>query len=69
MPNYDYQCSKCGVIEIFHSINDDDLTVCPECNAEGLKKMISAGGAVIIAGREANQYRDIRAAKYWRDKN
>lgn len=44
-------------------------TVCPECDAPDLEKLISSGGAVIIAGREANQYNDIQAAKYWRDKN
>jgi hypothetical protein len=27
------------------------------------------GGGVIFKGREANQYNDIHAAKYWRDKN
>lgn len=50
-------------------MSEDNKTTCPECNAEGLVKLISAGGGVIIAGREANQYRDIHAAKYWRDKN
>ena len=69
MPIYDYECEKCGIMEIFHSITDDDWKICPECNESGLKKLISAGGAVIISGREANQYRDIKAARYWRDKN
>lgn len=69
MPFYDYKCEKCGVVEIFHGMMDDNYTICPECNNEGLIKIISSGGAVIIAGREANQYSDIKAAKYWRDKN
>ncbi len=69
MPNYDYKCINCGVVEIFHSIMDDAWNICPECKQKGLEKMISAGGAVIVAGREANQYNDILKAKYWRDKN
>ena len=69
MPTYDYKCNKCGVIEIFHEMSADNETVCPECSQDGLVKLISAGSGVIIAGREANQYNDIKAAKYWRDKN
>lgn len=69
MPFYDYKCQTCGVVEILHGMSEDNRTTCPECNADGLVKLISAGGGIIIAGREANQYRDIHAAKYWRDKN
>ncbi len=56
-------------MEIFHGIKEDSKTVCPECGAEGLEKMLSAGGGIIIIGREANQYNDIKNARYWRDKN
>jgi putative FmdB family regulatory protein len=69
MPLYEYQCKDCGVIEIFHGMKEDNKSICPECKSEGLTKMISAGSGIIIAGREANQYGDIHAAKYWRDKN
>ena len=69
MPTYEYDCQNCGRIEIFHSIMEDAKTVCPECDEEGLVKKISSGGAIIIGGREANQYADILKAKYWRDKN
>jgi len=69
MPTYDYKCNKCGVIEIFHGMSEDNKTICPECDSQGLTKLISAGGGIIIAGREANQFNDIKAAKYWRDKN
>lgn len=48
---------------------DLDYTVCPECHQEGLTKLVSCGGGIIIAGREANQYSDIQQARYWRDKN
>ncbi len=69
IPTYDYKCNDCGVIEISHGMTEDNRTVCPECNEIGLVKLISAGAGIIIAGREANQYNDIKAARYWRDKN
>jgi len=69
MPTYEYQCSDCGVIEIFHGIKEDPHTVCPCCKKSGMVRLISGGSGVIIAGREANQFDDIKYAKYWRDKN
>lgn len=71
MPTYDYQCEKCGIIEIRHSMNEEVKTVCPQCGKEGLRKMLSTGGAVIIGNRELNQYNDVHlsGAKTWRDKN
>jgi len=69
IPTYEYNCVNCGNIEIFHGINDDNKTICPQCNHEGLEKLVTSCGAIIIAGREANQYADIKQAKYWRDKN
>lgn len=68
MPTYDYECNTCGLIEIFHSIKDDAWTTCPNCS-DVIKRLMSGGGAIIIKGREANQYADIQMAKYWRDKN
>jgi len=56
------------VIEISHGMSEDNKTACPKCNAP-LIKLISLGGGIIIAGREANQFNDIKAAQYWRDKN
>jgi hypothetical protein len=50
-------------------MHEDTKTVCPDCLNDGLVKLISAGGAVIVAGREMNQYNDVKAARYWRDKN
>lgn len=69
MPCYEYKCGNCGIVEISHGMKEDNRTTCPECDADGLIKLISAGSGIIIAGREANQYSDIHAAKYWRDKN
>jgi len=43
MPIYDYKCSNCGhEIEIIQKISDKPKTICPKCNDESLKKLISA---------------------------
>jgi len=69
MPTYDYNCNNCGTIEVFHPMTDDPLEICPECDKPGLFRLISAGGGVIIKGREVNQFSDVKYAKFWRDKN
>lgn len=76
MPFYEYQatemdrsCSFCKeVFEISQSILSDFLTECPECGCR-IKKLFPLTAGIIIKGREANQFNDIQAAKYWRDKN
>lgn len=68
MPTYAYECENCGEIEIRHSILDDPWQICPTCQGN-ISRLPSTGGAVIIKGREANQYSDIQQAKFWRDKN
>ncbi len=54
MPTYDYECSDCGVMEIFHSIMDDVIAVCPDCGKGGFSRLISVGGGVIISDRQPN---------------
>lgn len=50
MPNYDYKCLNCNTrFEIFQSIKDAPLTVCPNCNGE-LKRIIGAGAGIIFNG-------------------
>ena len=50
MPTYDYKCIKCNhIFEYFQSMNDDPLSVCPECNAE-VKRMIGGGVGLIFKG-------------------
>jgi len=45
MPIYEYQCQQCGAThEVLQKISDDPLTICPSCNANALKKMVSAAG-------------------------
>ena len=40
MPIYEYQCSKCGTLEVFQRITDDPLVRCPTCRSK-LTKLIS----------------------------
>lgn len=34
MPIYEYECKKCGILEIQQSINDEPIKLCPECEEE-----------------------------------
>jgi putative FmdB family regulatory protein len=44
MPNYDYFCDTCShKFEVFQKISAEELTLCPSCNKEGLRRGI--GGA------------------------
>jgi len=50
MPNYDYECQKCGyVFEVFQKITDKPLTKCPKCQGR-LKRLIGSGGGLIFKG-------------------
>ena len=40
MPIYEYQCQKCGVIEVTQRITDKPLGKCPTCKSK-IKKLIS----------------------------
>ena len=45
MPIYEYECQACGYRhEALQKISDEPLTTCPSCNAEALKKLVSAAG-------------------------
>jgi putative FmdB family regulatory protein len=48
MPTYEYFCSKCGVFEEFHGINQT-LDKCPKCGAE-VRRLISQNNNVIFKG-------------------
>ena len=49
MPTYEYECNKCGVIEIFHSISAAPCEKCPDCGAP-VKRLISAGAGILFKG-------------------
>ena len=45
MPTYSYACPDCGhAFDIRQSFSDDALTVCPECGATTLRKVIHPVG-------------------------
>jgi putative FmdB family regulatory protein len=47
VPTYVYACKNCGHrFEKYQSFSDDSLTVCPECNAEALRKVFNSVGIV-----------------------
>lgn len=51
MPTYDYKCDNCGhEFEIFQSMKDDKLTLCPECGKKKLKRLIGGGSGLIFKG-------------------
>lgn len=65
MPNYDYECQKCGHrFEVFQSMNDPKLTDCPRKDCDGsVKRLLGTGGGIIFKG--AGFYEtDYRSSSY-----
>jgi putative FmdB family regulatory protein len=52
MPNYDYLCEKCGhEFEVFQSMNDEKLTVCPQEECGGsVRRLLGTGAGIIFKG-------------------
>ncbi len=45
MPIYEYECRDCGhKLEILQRLSDSPLVICPACNKDSLKKLVSAAG-------------------------
>jgi putative FmdB family regulatory protein len=65
MPNYDYECQKCGSrFEVFQSMNDAKLTDCREESCGGaVKRLLGTGGGIIFKGSGFYQT-DYRSASY-----
>ena len=50
MPTYEYECQRCGYrFEIFQSMSDEPLKMCPKCNGE-IKRLVGTGGGIIFKG-------------------
>ena len=50
MPTYDYRCKKCGhEFEVFQSMMDEPLKVCPECKGS-VERLIGTGAGLIFKG-------------------
>jgi putative FmdB family regulatory protein len=65
MPNYDYECKKCGNrFEVFQSMNDAKLTACRDADCGGeLKRLLGTGGGIIFKGSGFYQT-DYRSSSY-----
>ncbi len=52
MPTYEYHCDACNEdLEVFQSMKDEPLKVCPECKKKGkIRRMISGGAGLIFKG-------------------
>ena len=50
MSKYDYECVKCGQMEIEHSIKLDAMTICPKCGGKEFKRIISKTAGVLFKG-------------------
>ena len=50
MPNYDYECTKCGhKFEVFQQMSAAKLSECPKCKGK-VKRLIGAGSGIIFKG-------------------
>jgi putative FmdB family regulatory protein len=51
MPTYDYICAKCGhEMEVFQSMKDAPLALCPACKRRALKRQVGGGAGLIFKG-------------------
>jgi putative FmdB family regulatory protein len=65
MPNYDYECQKCGSrFEVFQSMNDAKLTDCRDTSCGGaVKRLLGTGGGILFKGTGFYQT-DYRSPSY-----
>ena len=65
MPNYDYECGKCGKrFEVFQSMNDAKLTACPQESCDGeVRRLLGTGGGILFKGTGFYQT-DYRSSSY-----
>jgi putative FmdB family regulatory protein len=51
MPTYEYECDACQHrFEEFQSITADPIKKCPKCGKNKVRRLISAGAAVLFKG-------------------
>lgn len=50
MPTYEYECRSCGAgFDVFQSMADAPLTVCPSCG-QSVRRKINGGTGIIFKG-------------------
>ncbi len=50
MPTYEYECKSCGAdFDLFQSMSDDPLKVCPTCG-NAVRRKINGGTGIIFKG-------------------
>lgn len=48
---YHYRCANCGAeMEVQQRISEATLTYCPNCETNGLKRVIGLGGGFVLKG-------------------
>jgi putative FmdB family regulatory protein len=66
MPTYHYRCSNCRAeLDIQQRISEPALTACPNCETDGLKRVIGLGGGFVLkgAGFYNTDYKNSNGAK------
>lgn len=65
MPNYDYECKKCGKrFEVFQSMNEPKLMECPDGSCTGkVRRLLGTGGGILFKGSGFYQT-DYRSSSY-----
>jgi len=63
VPTYPYKCTTCDLkFEVFQSIIEDPIKICPECG-KGVKRLIGSGSGILFKGSGFYQT-DYRSASY-----
>jgi putative FmdB family regulatory protein len=48
VPTYRYECERCGAVhEIFHSMTDQTVRTCPQCEGPLVRHVGGAGGVIL----------------------
>lgn len=62
MPTYEYECKKCGIVEVFQRITEKKLTKCPNCK-KPVKRLLGSGSGILFKGTGFYQT-DYRSESY-----
>ena len=51
MPTYEYKCDECDhAFEKFQRMTDEPVKICPQCNRESVRRIISGGSGLLFKG-------------------